>query len=188
MANIDAVRGAKPVMHLDGSPYNGAFNRYYVPASDSTAIFVGDFVKSAGSSDADGVPDVAQAAAGNAILGCVVGIEPVTDESLIYRAASTARYVYVADAPDLVFEMQEDSVGNNIAVTQIGNNFDIVVAAGSTARGASGMEIDSSDTSGTSTAQLRVLRLDPRPDNEIGNYAKWLVMVNEHERKSATGT
>lgn len=186
MANVDRVNGLRPVKHLDGSPYNGAANLYYVPSSDGTAIFVGDAVKSAGSADADGVASVAQAAAGDAIRGVVVGVKPVTDESTIYREASTERYVFVADAPDLVFEVQEDSTGGALAATSVGLNADLVVASGDTAAGTSGMELDSS-TAGTATAQLRILGFAQRPDNEIGDNAKVLVTINEHELKSTTG-
>lgn len=186
MANVDRVNGLRPVKHLDGSPYNGAANRYYVPSSDGTAIFPGDAVKSAGSADANGVASVAQAAAGDALRGVVVGVEPITDESLIYRAASTERYVLVADAPDLVFEIQEDADGGALAAVDVGLNADIVVAAGNTDTGTSGMELDTS-TKVSSAAQLRILGFVQRPDNEIGANAKVLVAINEHELKSTTG-
>ena len=186
MANVDRVNGLRPVKHLDGSPYNGAFNLYYVPATDTVAIFVGDAVKSGGSSDSEGVPSAAQVAAGDAIRGIVVGIKPVTDESLNYRAASTERYIYVADAPDIVCEIQEDSGGAALTAASVGLNADVVVAAGNTTVGRSGMELDSS-TAATGSAQLRILGLARRPDNEIGTNAKWLVAINEHELKSTTG-
>lgn len=186
MANVDRVNGLRPVAHRNGAPYTGAANRYYVPSSDGTAIFVGDAVKSAGSADSDGVPSVAQAAAGDAIRGVVVGVEPVTDESTSYRAASTERYVFVADDPDLVFEVQEDSVGGDLAATDVGSNADIVVGSGSTTTGTSGMELDSS-TAATTAAQLRILGLAQRADNEIGTNARWLVSINEHELTSTTG-
>jgi hypothetical protein len=186
MANVDAPNGLRPVKHLDGSPFNGATNRYYVPASDGTAIFVGDAVKSAGSADADGVASVAQAAAGDSIRGVVVGIEPETDESLNYRAASTERYVYVADAPDLVFEVQEDSVGGALAAANVGQNADLVVGTGNTTVGTSAMELDSSSAAAT-TAQLRILGFAQREDNEIGTNAKVLVAINEHEFKTTAG-
>lgn len=186
MANSDIPRGLWPVRYASGAPYNGAANRYYVPASDGTAIYLGDAVKLAGSADADGVPDVAQAAAGDTVIGVVVGVEPVTRDSTTYRVASTARYVFVADDPELLFSVQEDSVGGALAVTNVGNNFDLVVAAGSAITGYSGMELDSS-TAGTSTAQVRVVALDPKPDNEIGANAKWLVRIVEHRSRTATG-
>ena len=72
----------------------------------------------------------------------------------------------MADAPDLVFEIQEDSVSSNIAAAAVGNNADIAVTAGSTTTGTSKMELDS-DGVGTSAAQLRILGLSDREDNEI---------------------
>lgn len=191
MANADRVNGARPVRYLNGAPWNGKVNRYYIPSTDGTATFVGDFVKSAGSADADGVPTIAQAAATDALLGVIVGFEPNPDNlSLMYRVASTARYALVCDDPDVIFEIQEDSVGNTLAATEVGNNGDITVASGNTSTGASGMELDSSNVvaTGTGSAQLRVLRLVNRADNEIGANAKWEVLINEHEHKSTTGT
>ena len=191
MANTDRPNGLRPVRHLNGSPWNGAVRRCYVPATDSTAIFVGDAVKSAGSGDSDGVPSVAQAAAGDSLRGVVVGIEVLgTDLETLYRAASTERYVLVCEDPDVVYEIQEDSVGNDLAATHIGNNGNVVVGSGDTTSGASGMELDSSDvnTTGTGAAQLNVLGLAQRPDNEIGTNARWEVFINEHEFGSTTGT
>ena len=186
MANTDAPFGLRPVKHLDGSPYNGAYNRYYVPTSETNNIFIGDPVGVGGSADADGVPDVTRSAVNTAILGVVVGIEPVNSESALYRAASAEAYVYVADAPDLVFEIQEDSTGGAIAATSVGLNADIAITAGSTAAARSNIELDSSDVK-TGTAQLRILGLAQRADNSIGTNANWLVMINEHALKTTTG-
>jgi hypothetical protein len=191
MANADRPNGLRPVRHLNGSPWNGAVRRCYVPDTDSTAIFVGDLVTSAGSGDADGVPSVAQASAGGAVRGVVTGIEVLgTNLESPYRVASTERYVYVCEDPDVVFEIQEDSVGNDLAATHIGNNGDVTVAAGNTTSGASGMELDSSNvnSTGTGAATLNVLGLVQRADNEIGSNAKWEVFINEHEFRSTTGT
>jgi hypothetical protein len=187
MANVSRVSGARPVKHISGSPYNGQCNKYYVPASDGTAIFMGDFVKSGGTADADGVASVAQAAAGDTIRGVVVGVVPDTADSLIYRAASTLRYVLVCDDPDIIFEIQEDAVGATTALVDVGENADIIVAAGSTTTGTSGMQLDSS-THTASSAQLRILGFAQRPDNEPASAnAKLLVLINEHELKSTSG-
>jgi len=198
MANSDAAFGLRPVQHLDGSPWNGKVNQYLVPSSDGTAIYVGDPVKSGGTAgaagtvvngqDCEGMATIAVAAAGNTLLGVVVGFLPKqSDLTVLHREASTNRIALVVDAPDVVYEAQEDSVGNDIAVTQVNNNFDIVYAAGSSTTGRSAVEIDSSDASGTATAQLRVLGLAKRPNNALGTNAKWLVMINEHEYKTTTG-
>lgn len=186
MANSDAATGLWPVRYFGGAPYNGAARLYYVPSSDGTAIYIGDPVKLAGSADSDGIPSVAQAAAGDTLIGVVVGVKPETRESTTYRAASTERYVWVADDPDLLFLCQEDSVGGALAATDVGNNCDLVIGSGSTSTGFSGVEIDSS-TKTTSTAQVRVVELNQTADNEIGTNAKWLVRIVEHRNATATG-
>lgn len=190
MANVDRPNGLTPIRHLNGSPWNGALTKCFIPATDSTAVFKGDAVVSAGSADADGVPTVARASAGSNLRGVVVAFEPVGgDLELLYRPASTAMYAYVCDDPDVVFMIQEDSVGGALGAANVGNNADLVVGAGDTSSGASNMELDSSDAiaNTTAAAQLRILGLHKTPDNEIGTNAKWEVLINEHEFKSTTG-
>lgn len=194
MANTSNVLGLKPVGTLTGTN-TGRVRRYYIPSTDSTAVFVGDAVKSAGSSDAiEGVPTVAQAAAGDTLRGVVVGIDPVDGVAansiqlgINYRPASTAMYVLVNDDPNTIYEVQEDAVGATTALIDVGENADIVVGAGDTVTGASGMQLDSSDHK-TATAQLRILGFARRCDNEPASAnAKLLVIINEHELKSTTG-
>lgn len=180
MANSDNVFGARLVQ--SGNEYR--IRRYSIPASDSTATFVGDFVKSNGTADTDGTPQVVQAAAGDTLRGVVVAVEPETQASTLHRAASDQRYVLVCDDPDAVFEIQEDGA---MAVTAVGGNADVVVAAGNTTFGTSGMELDSSSAV-TTTAQLRILGLVQREDNEVGTNGKWLVKINEHELGTSGGS
>ena len=194
MANLDTPFGFKPVKHLNGSPWNGKVNTYYVPATDATALFKGDAVKSAGSADASGkYPTVTQAAAGNAIRGIVIGfgdnpysmIHPDTPNT-DYRAASTAMYVFVVDDPSVIFEIQEDSDGAALAAADVGLSADIIVGTGSTSTGKSAMEIDSSSKVATA-ATCKLLRIVDREDNALGNNAKWEVLIAEHEMNLATG-
>ena len=188
MANLDTPFGFKPVKHLLGAPWNGKVNTYYVPATDSVAMFKGDAVKSAGSADATGkFPSVAQAAAGEAIRGVVVGFgdNPYTmihpdSPNRDYRPASTAMYVFVVDDPFIIFEVQEDSVGAALTITEVGLSTDITVGSGSTATGRSAMEIDSSDTA-TAAGQCKILRVVDREDNALGTNCKWEVTIIEHE-------
>jgi len=198
MANVNRPTGYQPVGHLDGSKWNGAVSMYLF--DQSNAVYIGDPVKSGGTAGAaatfvngipvEGMPNADRAAAGNTLLGVVVAFLPLqTDLTVTYKAAdSTKRIGLVVTGPDVVYEVQEDSVGNDIAVTQVGNNFDMITwAAGNTTSGASGVMLDSSDSSGTGSAQFRLLRLVPSPDNALGTYAKWLVFINEHEFKTTTG-
>lgn len=188
MANPNAPFGAVPVKNLDSSPYNGAVNEYYVPASDSTAMFIGDLVKHNGTADTSGVPQAIQATAGaTTLLGPVIGFRAdPSNLSLQYRPASTLRYFLVADAPDLVHVMQEDSADAALTADEVGENCDIVVGTGSTVTGRSSMLIDSS-THVTTAANVRILRLHKNSSNEIGNYAIWEVLINEHFFKTTSG-
>jgi len=191
MANPDKPFGARLVGHVSGSAYNAQIRRYSVPASDGTALFVGDFVVSGGSADTDGVPDCIAASAGGNLLGVVVAFEPVaTNLETMHRLASTLRYALVCDDPYAIFQIQEDSTTDaaGVLVAEIGNNTEIVAdTAGNTTSGQSGMELDS-DVTGTGTAQLRILGVAQLPGNEIGANCIYNVMINEHEHKSTTGT
>ncbi len=194
MANLDTPFGLKPVKNLMGSPWNGKVSTYYIPATDSTAVFKGDAVKSAGSADATGkFPTVAQAAAGDLIRGVVIGfgdnpyvmIHPDTPNQ-DYRAASTAMYVFVVDDPFVIFEIQEDSAGAALAVTAVGLSTNLVVGSGSTATGKSAMELDSSDTGTDTTGQCKILRVIDREGNDLGDNCKWEILITEHELLVAT--
>ena len=193
MANVDRPAGFKPVRHLNGNPWNGMANMYYVPVGDSTALFMGDAVKSEGSADATGkYPTVIQAAATDAIRGVVIGFSDqpyiatdTTNLNRMYRPASTAMYVLVVDDPDVIFEIQEDNVGNDIDADMIGLSTDIAVGSGNTANGMSGMELDSSDTA-TGEGQCKLLRVSNREDNALGTHCKFDVLIIEHEMRSST--
>lgn len=183
MANNDNARGLTLSRAQGSSGKSGGVSKYYVPATDGTAIYLGGLVKLAGSADADGVPSVTgNVAAGNAVVGVVVGVEADTHDSTTYRAASTERYVLVADDPNELFEIQEDSVGAALAATDVGLNASLIgLTGGSTVNGRSTMELDSSTAATTATLDLSIHRMALRADNEIGTNAKWLVRLNNHQ-------
>ena len=190
MANADSATGLRPVRYLSGAPYNGAANKYYIPATDTdTAAYIGSVVKLTGGADADGIPAVtANVATTNPVVGVVVGVVPTSADSTIYRANSTARYVLVADDPNLVFEVQEDSVGGALAATAAGATCPLTgFTTGSTTTGFSGIELDSSNVSETSDTDddVRIIGLVQRPDNAAGVNAKWLVRLNVHQYVNA---
>jgi len=194
MANLDIPAGLKPVKHLNGSPWNGQANVYYIPATDAVAVFKGDAVKSAGAADASGkYPTVTQCAAGDAVRGVVIGfgefahqmINP-TNPDRTHRPASTAMYVLVIDDPNVIFEIQEDSVGGSIAAASIGLSTDLAIGSGNATTGKSGIELDSSAVVAT-VATCKVLRVVNREDNALGTNCKFEVLIAEHEMKLATG-
>ena len=182
MANTDRPMGAIPMRHLTGAPYNGQFNEYDVDSSNGTAIFVGDFIQT----EADGNVAPATAGTGNELLGACVGVKWVSAESTNYLAASTAGTIYVADAPDLVFNVQEDDGGTALTVAARGANVAIIKGAGSTSTGYSAHELDQ-DSVTVATEQLRLIRLVPVEGNAYGDNANWEVTINEHAYKQAVG-
>ena len=185
MANVNRSFGARPVKHLNGSPYNGQANIYELPAADSSVVMVGDFVVLSDQAAADRYPAIERAGSGSAtvIVGSVVGfvIDATALNTPQHRAASTKRYALVADSPDLLFEMQEDSVGGAIALASTGLNVEFTLTAGSTTTGNSGMEIDSSSVATTATLPLQIMGSIERPDNETATAeGKFLVRINTH--------
>jgi hypothetical protein len=186
MANTSRVNGLRPVRTLSGVPFK--IEEFCMTTNDGTATFVGDLVKLSGTGHTDGTPEVIQCAAGDTAVGVVVSFSPdPTNLNLLYRTASTLRRCQVITSPDVVYEIEEDSVGGAMAVTDIGKCGDVAVGAGSTTTGYSGMTLDSSNVQAVDAGgQLRVLRLVPREDNAIGANAKWEVIIAEHSYLGAT--
>lgn len=191
MANVSAPFGFRPVKYRDGKPYLGQVNRYSVPASDSTALFIGDPVIIAGSATTGGVATVTRATAGSGayVSGVMVGFTPSDPiPANKHRLASTLVEIFVADDPNLLFEVQEDSVGGNLAVTNVGQNIDFVAGSGSTVTGLSGFMIDSSTANTTNTLQCRIEGFSDEGSNETpGAYGRYLVSFNLHQRNNTTG-
>lgn len=186
MANRDAVFGARLHGHLYGV-YQARVRPYVVLAADTTALYVGDFVKhtgTGGTSDYDQtLPVVTQAAATEELVGVVVAFGASSDYlNQIYRTASTLRTVYVCDDPGALFEIQTSGTA---AVTDFGALADITVGTPSTVYGTSGMELDQT-TVGSGT-QLEILGIEQRPDNEIGLHAKMICRIADHLYLSTSG-
>jgi hypothetical protein len=164
MANADAPFGFRPV-NRDGSPYNGATRRVVFAAGDTTATFIGDAVKTAGTS-IDGYATVAQCAAGDPVLGVIVGFEASpTDLEAQYRKASTQRFARMAPVDNVFFEVQSDDDTTALAITDVGLNANFIVGSGSTTSGFSGMELDSSSAATTNSLDLQIQEFPERADN-----------------------
>ena len=199
MANVNKPSGFTPVQYLNGAPWNGQARMYSIAANYGTALYIGDPVISSGSADANGVPGIAIGATTGALRGVIVGLgvyeggmfDP-TNLDRIYRPASDTRvwYAMVADDPNLVFEVQEESNGTQLAATEVGLN---QISKSGTGNGyVSGWMIPSmtgATAATTATLQLRLLGLAryPAGTNVYGAYAKWLVQINVHELGHGTG-
>ncbi len=187
MAYADQPFGFRPIRFKSGAPYNGACRPYWIDSSETTGdglFMIGDPVIHDGTAntaalDVPGaghfavgmMPGVTMAgtSAGNRVTGVIVGVGADNRDSLVYRADITERVVWVADDPNLVFEVQADGA---YTVANIGSNSMIIRAhAGDTSTGRSGAEADATSTT-DATHQLLVLGFvnDPlNTPNAVGN-------------------
>ena len=197
MSNVNAPFGLRPVGELSGAPYSGGARVYSVPASDGTAIFVGDPVKLAGTGQTiNGSPftDVIKAASGDTFVGVCIGCLPDTRDSTQFRAASTQRRILVADDPHLIFEIQQSNSGTAFALNDIGLNCNINTStAGSTVTSYSGVVADNATGATTNTLDLKIVGMLDAPDNDVGSSAssgtlasRLLVRLNRHQYVNQT--
>lgn len=190
MANANAAFGLKP-LNLNGTTWSGQGKMIYFPTSQAGNIFIGDPLIPLGTTDANGVPGfgIATAGATNIIGGSFLGVTngpagsgfTLLQSQTIYRLASTITYGFLCDDPDVMYSVQEDSVGGAIAIANAGySNGNLVAGSGgSTQTGLSSWMLQSSSVgSGNATYQVKVLGLTRGPDNVIGNYARWNVIIN----------
>ena len=184
MANVDSPFGLRPLEYLNGAPWNGQARKYYVSSAGSN-LFIGDPVVLKGSADTTGkfpTVDKSTLAATNYTIGPIVSFEPdPTGLEAIYMASGGSGYVYVADDPNLIFEIQMDSASTLIAADIGSNGIMVETHAGSTITGLSGIEADESSFSGAdATEMLLLLGVVDRPDNELGLHCKVKVLISMH--------
>lgn len=196
MANVDRAQGLLPVKHFNGAPWNGAVEQFLVSSSDGTAIFIGDIVASGGTAGAAGtvvygvncegiqtVVKSTETATCVNMMGVVVGFLPdPTSLGTKHRLASTNRIALVCTDPTVLYEIQEDGVGNNVAASMVGLACGVTTTAGNATTGISSFALDSSTTATTATLPLKIVGLAPRADNALGlastDKAKFLVLLN----------
>lgn len=190
MANANKPMGLSPVSHVLGIPWSGGCHVYYIASTDNNAFAIGDPVASSGSGDGNGVPGITLATAGTAFRGAIVGFgryeslmaNPANlDSNIIPATKSYAYYAMVADDPFIIFEGQEIGTGTQLTAAEIGLNVNMV--AGANSGYVSGWLITNTTEATTSSLDLKLLGLARRSDNAFGAYAKWLVMINNHELK-----
>jgi len=173
MAN--PIRGLYP---LRG--WRGDTTVCYVPSGDATALFVGDLVKFSTDGDAIagmgrmGVVQAAASSSTNIHVGVVMSIDQVMGVAIgsenlnrKHRPASTAMFVNVITDPQVIYGIRSDDDAGAGDQTHIGSNGDIIVAAGNTSTGYSGMQLDTSSITTTATLPLKIVGIVQRPGNII---------------------
>lgn len=197
MPNANRPTGLSPVRGVYSQPYNGGANLYAIPAAATTAFYIGDpVITSAAGGTTAGVPYVALAAATGAIRGVIVGVgkdsnfygNPGSLDTTFRPAAAqtTDWYALVVDDPLAMFEVQEIGTGTPLAVADINLNTNLVLGTGNGF--VSGWQLDNGSEAVGATLQCKIIALANRLDNAVGQYAKWIVKINNHELNSGTGT
>ena len=198
MANVNAAFGLKP-LNLNGTSWSGQGKLAYFPTSQAGNIFIGDPLIPLGTTDAFGVPawGIATAGTGHIIGGSFLGRSngpagsgiTLLQNDFIYRPASVAAYGFVCDDPDVMYEVMEDSVSGAIAATSGGyaNGNLQAGAGGSTHTGMSSWMLVSAGVGvGATGDQVKVLGLTRGPDNALGNYARWNIILNTSALQQGT--
>jgi len=183
MANTDAAFGLRPVSKLDGSSWSGATREAYWAGDTSTTLYPGDPVVLSGTGDDNGVPAVTKASTAGPVWGVMVNVSGDSSEDLLRDSnrylSTSAGYLQVVKAEDMLFEIQEDSDSTDLAKTDIGLYADFIYGTPSTSHPIrSAVEIDSSSADTSSASAVQIINLPRRPDNTIGSNANWLVRIN----------
>jgi hypothetical protein len=178
MANQNRVNGFIPVGSLIGGESTLETMTCSFAAGDGVAAFPGDLVIFTGTMDANGAPIVKQAAATDVgLAGAIVSVDvDATSLQTTYRPASKVITCKVTVDPNTVYEVQGNAA---LALTDAGLRFKPVIAAGNTALGTSGMQLDVSTKATTATFPLTVVRF---ADGTIpaATYNRVLVKINSH--------
>lgn len=191
MANANRPSGLSPVAHMSAVSWTGGGRTYCIPSTDGNVFAIGDPVTLAGSSDSRGVPTITLATAGDAnmVLGSILSMgglvyggpyaDPTNLNTVLVPATKAASYyVLVADDPGTIFEVQDIGTGTALAATDTGLNINLV--SGTNNGALSGWMLNNASKATTSTYQMKLLGLTQRPDNIIGQYGKWLCIINNH--------
>lgn len=207
MANTSRVYGFKPVKHQNGSPYNGQANIYEFAVGETVPLFIGDAVLRSTEASTSGyvtVKSLSAAATANdvtagVVQGVVVGVvntklDPITGKMTAgavaldtpqYAPAGTKTFVMVADAIDLIHEIQSTA---SYALADIGLNADVGVLANTAAltTGNSPMYVNATSPTASASRPLHVIGYVQRADNEApGAYQKLLVQFTTHASGNA---
>ncbi len=189
MANANTPFGFK----LYGNRDDLEVQRFLAIAGNGDVLGIGDPVKLAGSAEqvqsGDYLPTIARTAAGNRVLGVVLGVDPYEEVAYNsvqlgtkHRAASTRRVITVCTDKNARYVVQMDTSGTTVTLDEIGELYDQITAAD--ANSVSGISIAqlSQTSHGTGSGQFRLESFLSSPDNAVGANVKCIVSINEKER------
>ena len=189
MANETGNFGLRAARQLDGSPYNGAQNRYRILKNYGTALYQGDLVMTS----VNGTIERAGATS-NPVVGVFNGVfytDPTTSKPTwknYYPASISANDIMaqVIDGPDVVFEINADAT---FTVSHLFANYKINATTGSTLSGQGRESLDVATADSSSTFVLKAVDISQDPNNSdttASSGVNVLVVLNAHSYKSGT--
>ena len=203
MANDDMIRARGGLLPVD-YPFGNFKKSYYRLTTGVAAdnVFIGMPVDL--NSSGRVTTALAIATSATTLLGAVVGFSDTAYSALptametttagAYLPGNTDAYVLVADDPNQVFIIQEDTGGTALAETNIGNSVTMTYrsSSGDTTTGYSTIELDRSSAGTGTGGNLMIMNLGRNmnsdgSDNAVGNYGKWIVRITNHRFASAIG-
>jgi hypothetical protein len=217
MANPNAPHGMNPVGYTNGAPWSGKAHLYHIQSTDTIAYYIGDIMQlvpsggansSTHGSDAQGVPNVTGFALGavtaGSLVGPIVGVQVAplgigagnpqgqnVNLNVMSVPATKAYdyYVWIADDPNLEFEIQSDSTTLANATT-VGENAGFTAAAPATTYGPmSGTVLTGASLATTITLPLKVVRLAYRVNVAlVDKNVPLIVRINTHQYVGAGTT
>ena len=189
MANETGNFGLRAARQLDGSPYNGAQNRYRILKNYGTALYQGDLVMTS----VNGTIERAGATS-NPVVGVFNGVfytDPTTSKPTwknYYPATISANDIMaqVIDGPDVVFEINADAT---FTVSHLFANYKINATTGSTLSGQGRESLDVATADSSSTFVLKAVDISQDPNNSditASSGVNVLVVLNAHSYKSGS--
>ena len=161
MANIDAPFGLRPIAKQGSAPGGTIGTTKYKISSGASALFTGDPVKlkADGSIEVKGGAGAITGAISGVFMGCFY-TDPTTSKPTFRNnypdgLAATDAIAFISDDVNQLYIAQQDA--NDIGAADLGNNAEMIMAAGSTTTGMSKAEIDSSTAAtGNATYMLKI--------------------------------
>ena len=193
MANDDTIAARGGMLPVQFPVGNYRRTLYKLTTSATAAVFIGQPM------DLNATGGVVPASVGDQtyILGPVVGFVDTNKAGIAdgqdsltqggYLPANKDAFCVIADDPDQLFQIQEDTGGSALAQTNVGNTAAIVprTSSGNTTTGYSTFELDRSDAAADNSGSLLVIGLvdvmnSDGTSNAFGDKADLLVKIKHH--------
>jgi len=197
MPTINAPQGLKPVLPGGAGSATYQTGLYWIPQSDTNVYKMYSVVRLLANSDANGTPGVIASATGaEALVGSIVSIDPTQNNGIAQGGAPLALeqvtipatktrdyYVYVANDPNQIFEVQGDSTATNQIAANANKNCSLTISEAGTSQ-FSGTVVASGTIATTQALNIRLMGLSPQTVTERKGYgalSMWLCKINQHQ-------